>query len=182
MIYLSTFSTNLVRPCFLLAICCFFFSCSKKEESLKRTDAFSYEVDCNNCEISYTDHSNTTKKLFHQQGKWSYAFDTSINFELRLSVITTTSSQQAIHAYVLKNNEVVFGDKGYNSASISYDTEKATGTAKYGTQQNDGNTGNNNGNNGGSTAPTSSVCGAKNKTGGYCKRKVAGGGYCWQHR
>lgn len=181
MIYLYSFNTNLVQRSLFLAICCFFFSCSKKDESLKQADSFSYEVDCSNCEIVYTDQSNTTKKLFHQQGTWSYAFGANINFELKLSV-NTTSSQQAIQAYVLKNNEVVFGDKGYNSASISYDTKKATGTAKYGAQQNNGNTGNNNGNNGGSTAPTSSVCGAKNKTGGYCKRKVSGGGYCWQHR
>lgn len=28
---------------------------------------------------------------------------------------------------------------------------------------------------------TTSVCGAKNKSGGYCKRKVKGGGFCYQH-
>jgi hypothetical protein len=27
----------------------------------------------------------------------------------------------------------------------------------------------------------SSVCGHKNKSGGYCKRTVVNGGYCWQH-
>ena len=173
---------NHVYHFLVLAICCFFFACSKKDESLKPTDQFSYEVDCSNCEIAYTDQSNTSKKLFHQQGKWSYTFDANINFELKLTINTTSSSQQAIHAYVLKNNEVVFGDRGYNTASITYDTKKATGTANYGSQQNNGNAGHNNGNNGGSTTPTSSVCGAKNKTGGYCKRKVSGGGYCWQHR
>lgn len=29
---------------------------------------------------------------------------------------------------------------------------------------------------------TTSACGAKNKSGGYCKRKVRGGGFCYQHR
>ena len=29
---------------------------------------------------------------------------------------------------------------------------------------------------------TSSTCGAKNKSGGYCKRKVKNGGRCHQHR
>lgn len=30
--------------------------------------------------------------------------------------------------------------------------------------------------------PSSSSCGAKNKSGGYCKRKVKSGGYCYQHQ
>lgn len=34
------------------------------------------------------------------------------------------------------------------------------------------------------STPTSStsICGAKNKTGGYCKRTVKGGGRCYQHQ
>lgn len=28
----------------------------------------------------------------------------------------------------------------------------------------------------------STTCGARTKSGGYCKRKVAGGGRCWQHK
>jgi hypothetical protein len=32
-----------------------------------------------------------------------------------------------------------------------------------------------------STTTVSSACGARNKSGGYCKRKVKGGGRCWQH-
>lgn len=31
------------------------------------------------------------------------------------------------------------------------------------------------------TTSSSSTCGAKNKTGGFCKRKVKGGGRCYQH-
>src|SRR5690606_28669742 len=97
-------------------------------------------------------------------------------FELRLSVTTTLRRHQTIEAYVLKNNEVVFGDIGYNYTTITYNTNKSKGTANYGSYQSTG-TGS-----GGSTSRVSSVCGAKNKTGGYCKRKVSGGGRCWQHR
>ncbi|MDA3614669.1 hypothetical protein [Polluticaenibacter yanchengensis] len=32
-----------------------------------------------------------------------------------------------------------------------------------------------------SSTTVSTTCGAKNKTGGFCKRKVSGGGRCWQH-
>jgi Family of unknown function (DUF5763) len=32
-----------------------------------------------------------------------------------------------------------------------------------------------------SSTTSSSTCGAKNKSGGYCKRKVKGGGRCYQH-
>jgi hypothetical protein len=33
-----------------------------------------------------------------------------------------------------------------------------------------------------SSAPVTTTCGAKNKSGGYCKRKVKGGGRCYQHQ
>ena len=29
---------------------------------------------------------------------------------------------------------------------------------------------------------TTTTCGARTKSGGYCKRKVKGGGYCYQHK
>lgn len=33
-----------------------------------------------------------------------------------------------------------------------------------------------------SSSTSSSICGARTKSGGYCKRVVKGGGRCWQHR
>lgn len=33
-----------------------------------------------------------------------------------------------------------------------------------------------------SSGSYSSICGARNKKGGYCKRKVSGGGRCYQHK
>ncbi len=33
-----------------------------------------------------------------------------------------------------------------------------------------------------SSSSYSSTCGARTKSGGYCKRVVKGGGRCWQHR
>jgi len=145
---------------------------------------FGYEVDCEYCEISYTDESNAVKTISHNQGKWSYKLSDKVIFELKLSIKTTLSGNQAIQAFVLKNGEVVFGDVGYNYAKIIYNTKNATGIGSYGSYQNTGagSDPGNGGNTGGGTKPVSSVCGAKNKTGGYCKRVVSGGGRCWQHK
>ncbi|WP_313531023.1 hypothetical protein [Sphingobacterium multivorum] len=156
--------------------------CSKNQEAIveQPTDEFSYEVECTSCEITYTDKSNVTKTVKHKTGKWEYKFDQKISFELKLSIKTLLASQQTINAYILKNKETVFGDVGYNQTTISYDTQNARGSAVYGAYKNTDS--DNGGNTGGSTKPTSSVCGAKNKSGGYCKRVVVGGGRCWQHR
>ncbi|WP_153847615.1 hypothetical protein [Sphingobacterium paramultivorum] len=156
--------------------------CSKNQEPIveQPTDEFSYEVECTNCKITYTDKSNVTKTVNHTTGKWEYKFDQKISFELKLSIKTSLSSQQTINAYILKNKEAVFGDVGYNQTTITYDTQNARGSAVYGSYKNT-DTGNG-GNTGGSTKHTSSVCGAKNKSGGYCKHVVVGGGRCWQHR
>ncbi|ERJ57167.1 hypothetical protein [Sphingobacterium paucimobilis] len=169
----------------LLAGAVFLSSCSKKEEApVEEYEEYAYEVECDFCEISYIDKSNNTKTIKNNRGKWEYRFDSKITFELKLEIKTTLSDRQTIQAYILKDREVVFGDIGYNTAIITYNTQKANGTGSYGARQNNGteSPSNGGGNNGGSTTPTSSVCGAKNKTGGYCKRVVVDGGRCWQHR
>lgn len=55
---------------------------------------------------------------------------------------------------------------GYNSANVSYDAINSNGSSSF--DQYVGSGGGNSGGRGSST-PTSSVCGVKNKSGGYCK-------------
>jgi len=173
---------GLTKSLFLFVALLTLNACSKNQETIPEPpiDEFSYEVECTSCEITYTDKSNTTKTVKHTTGKWEYRFDQKISFELKLSIKTLLASKQTINAYILKNKETVFGDVGYNQTDITYDAQKAKGYGVYGSFKNTDS--GNGGNNGGSTKPTSSVCGAKNKSGGYCKRAVVGGGRCWQHR
>lgn len=136
-------------------------------------------MECTSCEITYTDKSNITKTIKHTTGKWEYRFNQKINFELKLSIKTSLTSQQTINAYILKNKETVYGNTGYKYADITYNTQNAKGTNSFGSYRNSepGNGGNNNGG-----TPTSSACGARTKSGGSCKQMVVGGGRCWQHR
>ncbi|MDQ8003371.1 MAG: hypothetical protein REI64_01150 [Pedobacter sp.] len=157
-------------------------SCKKKEDQPNEEvfPKYSYEVNCNYCDITYTDASNNTKTLKSNIGNWSYEFPAKVSFELKLNVKTTLSAYQSISAYILKDEEVIYGNLGYNSASISYHTINGNGSSSFGQYIGSGSSGGNSG--GGSSTPTSTVCGAKNKSGGYCKRVVAGGGKCWQHK
>ena len=66
---------------------------------------FGYEVDCEYCEISYTDESKAMKTISHNQGKWSYKLSDKVTFELKLSIKTTPSGNQAIQAFILKKQE-----------------------------------------------------------------------------
>jgi len=119
-------------------------------------------------------------------GTWTYKINTKITFNLKLVVKTVLTSYQTIQAYILKEGEVVYGNLGYNTAELAYNPSSHQGTASFGSYIAAGSNGGSSGSGGsspvgGSANPTSSVCGAKNKTGGYCKRVVIGGGRCWQH-
>jgi len=161
-------------------------SCKKAaQETVKEQEqiplVFSYEVTCDYCNISYIDATNQTKTVTSNIGKWTYKIEKKVSFDLKLSVSSIISSYQTIQAYILKDEEAVYGNLGYNRADLSYNTVSGNGTSSFGsyvstTTPTGGNS------SGGTTAPTSSVCGAKNKTGGYCKRMVVGGGRCWQHK
>jgi len=166
-------------------------SCKKviSEEPSKISEkippVYAYEVTCNYCNITYTDASNQNKTINTNVGKWSYKITKKISFDLKLKVETILSNYQSIEAYILKDDEVIYGSLGYNQADVSYNTSLATGTSRFGSYISSGTSGGNGsgGNSsGGTTAPISSVCGARNKTGGFCKRLVSGGGRCWQHR
>lgn len=158
-------------------------SCSKKnqepEEIVKtETDIYSYEVTCTACEIRFLDEDKSTKKITNTSGKWSYFFEKISDVELKINIITTSNAYQNISAFILKNNEVIYGDLGYNSFELLYNIKSGQKSMKYGSY-NAGPGGS--GSNGGSTKPGSSLCGARTKTGGSCKRVVSGGGRCWQH-
>jgi len=160
-------------------------SCKKTtNEIIKEPESspivFSYEVTCDYCNISYTDENNHTKTVNNNSGKWSYKIDKKITFNLILDVKTVLSSYQSIQTYILKDGEVVYGNLGYNRAEISYNINSGNGVSSFGSYIPSNPTGG--AGSGGTTAPISSLCGAKNKTGGYCKRLVVGGGRCWQHR
>jgi hypothetical protein len=158
-------------------------SCSKKgqePEGVIKTeiDTYSYEVTCTACEINFLDKDKSSKKIIHTNGKWSYSFEKAGDAELKINIITTNSAYQNISAFILKNNEVIYGDLGYNSFELLYNIKSGQKAITYGSYT-AGPGGS--GSNGGSTKPTSSVCGARTKTGGSCKRVVSGGGRCWQH-
>lgn len=172
-----------------------FSSCKKTateelKEEVEKIPTFSYEVNCNYCDITYTDQHNNTKTISNNYGTWTYKIDTKITFNLKLVIKTVLSSYQTIQAYILKDGEVVYGNLGYNTANLAYNPIASQGTANFGSYIAAGSNGGGTGGSGsggsspigGSSNPVSSVCGAKNKTGGYCKRVVIGGGRCWQHK
>jgi len=168
-------------PLYIVMLAIVLVSSCKKKEDLPNEEAFakySYEVNCNYCDITYVDAFNYTRTLKSHTGSWSYEFPTKVSFELKLIVKTTISAYQSISAYILKNDDVVYGDLGYNSANVWYDAISGKGSSSFGQYANP--SGGNSG--GGASTPTSSVCGARNKSGGYCKRVVVGGGRCWQHK
>jgi len=161
-------------------------SCKKAEpgiikEAEQTFVLYSYEVTCDYCNISYTDANNQIKTISNNVGKWSYKIQKQVAFDLKLSVTSTTSIYQTIQAYILKDEDSVYGNLGYNRAEISYNMISGNGTSSFGSYVSTTPSGGN-GSGGGTIAPMSSVCGAKNKTGGYCKRVVVGGGRCWQHK
>ncbi|RZK47258.1 MAG: hypothetical protein EOO87_22245 [Pedobacter sp.] len=159
--------------------------CKKKEIEVPTISptTFSYEVSCNYCDITFTDKDKQTKTIKNNNGQWAYKIQTNFSLDLKLVVKTTTTSYQSIEAYILKEEEVMYGNLGFNNAELSYNTSSGIGKSSFGifTSSSGGNTGGSTGgsNNGSSTSTT---CGARNKTGGYCKRVVSGGGRCWQHR
>lgn len=156
------------------------------QKEVEKIPTLSYEVNCDYCDITYTDQNNQSKTIRNTVGTWTYKIDTKINFNLKLAVKTVLTSYQTIQAYILKEGEVVYGNLGYNTAELAYNPSSSQGTASFGSYIAAGSNGGSSGSGGsalvgGSANPTSSVCGAKNKTGGYCKRVVIGGGRCWQH-
>lgn len=157
---------------------------NKKEEPAIKTSKYSYEVNCNNCDITYINADNQSKTIRNHSGSFTYTINTKVTFVLQLTIKTLITTTQTIQAYILKDDEVVYGNLGYNTAAIIYNTQLGSGSGNFGIYVPTSTGGG--GSNGGGTispkpAPTSSVCGAKNKTGGYCKRVVIGGGRCWQH-
>lgn len=182
--YKTKNNTSRLVPLLFFLLVVFCSACSKKSQEIEqiiktKTDIYSYEVTCNACEIQFLDKNNNTKKVINNNGKWSYSFDGADAAELKINVITTSSAYQNINAYILKNNEVIYGELGYNNFELLYNVKSGQRSMAYGSYSPGPGVP---GSNGGNTKPTSSLCGAKNKTGGYCQRVVSGGGRCWQHR
>lgn len=168
----------------LLMLLVFLGSCKKtvnevQEQPEPTPPVFAYEVHCDFCTITYNDLNGDMRTVRNSIGKWSFKISEKTPLNLKLSVVTTLSSYQSIQAYILKDGEVIYGDLGYNRAEIRYSTVNGNGTSSFGTYIPSASPGGSNQNGGASSS--SSVCGAKNKSGGYCKRVVSGGGRCWQH-
>jgi outer membrane lipoprotein-sorting protein len=164
--------------------------CTKKDEEpqdIKEVDkpVYSYEVTCNSCEIQFSDQNKNQQKISHTSGKWSYTFTTVPSHDLKIIIKTISSTYQNINAYIVKNDEVIYGDLGYNTVEILYNVASGQKSMIAGTYINPPVIPPS----GGTTTPpsqpsqpTSSLCGARTKAGGSCKRVVIGGGRCWQHR
>lgn len=176
-------NANLLGPLFFFVLILLCFACSKTsqkpEEAVKaETDIYAYEVTCIACDIQFMDKNKSMQEIANNNGKWSYSFEKASNADLKINVITRNSAYQNISAYILKNNDVVYGDLGYNNFELIYNVKSGQKSMNFGSYSGGSN---GSGSGGGSTKSTSSVCGAQNKTGGYCKRVVSGGGRCWQH-
>ncbi|MCX2450161.1 hypothetical protein OQX61_02655 [Pedobacter sp. PLR] len=181
-IYERRNNTNRLGAVIFSLLILFCSSCSKKNqepEEVIKTEIYSYEVTCTACEIQFMDTNKSIKKITNTNGKWSYSFEKADAVDLKINIRTTNSVYQSIDAYILKNNEVIYGGLGYNSFDLLYNVNSGQKSMIYGSYSAGSSGGS--GSSGGNTKPTSSVCGAKNKTGGYCKRVVSGGGRCWQH-
>lgn len=172
---------------FLLILSC--SACSKKNQEPEKvikteSDIYSYEVTCTACEIRFIDKNKSTNKIVNDNGKWSYSLEKTNDADLKINVIALNKAYQNINAYILKNDEVIYGDLGYNSFDLSYNVKSGQKSMTFGSYSagSTGTGGTGTGTSGGSTKPTSSVCGARTKAGGYCKRVVVGGGKCWQHK
>lgn len=159
-------------------------ACSKEtkeqiEIAKTQADVYAYEVTCTACEIQFMDKNKSIKNVTNGSGKWNYSFEKTNDAELKLIIKTTNTTYQNINAYILKNDEVIYGDLGYNNFELLYNIKSGQKSIKYGTYSP---VTSSPGSNEGTSKPISSVCGAKNNTGGYCKRVVSGGGRCWQHK
>lgn len=188
--YKSENTASRLVPLLFLLLTLFCSACSKKNEEPekvkvieKEIDIYAYEVTCTACDIQFTDKNKSIKKISNNNGKWSYSFEKTNDADLKITIKTTNNTYQNISAYILKNDDVIYGDLGYNSFELLYNVKSGQKSMTYGSYSagstvpvpaGPGSTG-------GNTKPTSSVCGAKNKGGGYCKRVVSGGGRCWQH-
>jgi len=150
-------------------------SCKKDnpEEQLPGDDfdTYGYEVDCESCTILFVDDKKSTQSVFNKSGKIVIDFNLTVYHELEVTVTLNSNNVKLAKAAIIKNGQPI---KTYQS----YSSFKLTSTGGSST----GNPGSNPSSPSTPSNPTSTVCGAKNKTGGYCKRKVAGGGRCWQHR
>ena len=169
----------------LLMLLVFLGSCKKTTDELQEQPeptppVFAYEVHCDFCTITYNDLNGESRTIRNNIGKWSFKILEKTPSNLKLSVVTTLPGYQSIQAYILKDGEAIYGNLGYNRAEITYSTVNGNGTSSFGTYIPSTSPGESNQNGGSSSS--SSVCGAKNKSGGYCKRVVSGGGRCWQHR
>ncbi len=182
----AKFRVSVLPLLFKLLMLLFFMGSCKKaahdvpEQPEPTPTVFAYEVHCDFCSITYNDLNGESRTIRNNTGKWSFNILGKTPSNLKLSVVTTLPSYQTIQAYILKDGEVIYGNSGYNRAEIAYSTVNGNGTSSFGSYIPSTSTGGSNQNGGSSSS--SSVCGAKNKSGGYCKRVVSGGGRCWQHR
>lgn len=150
-------------------------SCQKEKEILidnedEEFDTYGYVVDCLDCDIKYVNEKNSIDEVKGNKGKFVVDFNLTIVHKLEVSVSFTNS--QFVKAEITKNGQAISEYSSFQNFSLTNTGGSNTGSnpsnpAKPSTPSN---------------PTTSSVCGAKNKTGGYCKRKVVGGGRCWQHR
>lgn len=132
-------------------------SCTKSDSM--EEDAYSYEVSCDYCDISYLSDKGGAMSVKGHRGSWKKEFKNTFFLELEITVrsLNATSGNMTVH--ILKNGKQVASQSDNQVATAYY----AVSTS-------------------GSTKPSSSVCGAPTQKGGACQRKVSGGGRCWQHK
>ncbi len=136
----------------------FLFACSKENSA---EDVYGYEVECEQCHITYLDANERVVSLRGQSKRWKIDFPNAVIYELDVTAQTLVSNASNMHVYITKNGSRISSHSGIVEATTSYTISSRGGG-------------------GGTTA--SGYCGAPTTKGGSCTRKVAGGGRCWQHK
>lgn len=154
------------------------FSCNKhtpeEQAPNDKYDTYGYQIECEACTIVFIDEKKETKSIYNPSGKVVIDFNLAIYHELEVSVTLNSNNVKLAKAAILKNGKPIKSYQSLNSFKLN-----TNGGAPIANPRPNPTTPSNPST---PSTPSSSVCGAKNKTGGYCKRKVVGGGRCWQHK
>lgn len=149
-------------------------SCKKEspkvDDKEDEFDTYGYEIDCEDCNISYVNEVKEIKTLYNNKGKITIDFNLSIFHELEVVIKVNVVSAKQVKAAIIKNGVSIKEYQSSNSFTLNY-TAGSSPIPSNPTKPSNPN-----------PPSQSTTCGAKNKTGGYCQRKVSGGGRCWQHK
>lgn len=84
----------------LLILLPLLFACGKNNTT---EDTYGYEVECEQCHITYLDANERVVYLKGQSKRWKIDFPNAIVFELDVTAQTIASTTSNMHVYITKN-------------------------------------------------------------------------------